>query len=52
MIPNLRHRAIVFSVLFAAFSVFQASASDLASVFTVQAPQGQWVVRAITHADQ
>jgi len=27
-------------------------ASDLASVFTVQAPQGQWVVRAITHAAQ
>ena len=29
-----------------------AWASDLAAVFTVQAPQGQWVVRAITHAAQ
>ena len=47
---NLLHRlsaGVVF--LFASSQVW---ASDLASLFTLQAPQGQWVVRAITHAAQ
>jgi hypothetical protein len=52
MTNQLRHRAGAFAALMAVFSVFQASASELESVFTVQAPQGQWVVRAITHAAQ
>lgn len=52
MTNNVSHSAVAFAALLAASSVFQASASDLASVYTVQAPQGQWVVRAVTHAAQ
>lgn len=52
MTYQLRHRAGAFVALMAAFSVFQVSASALESVFTVQAPQGQWVVRAVTQAAQ
>jgi hypothetical protein len=52
MSNQLRHRAGTFAALMAVFSVFQVSASELESVYTVQAPQGQWVVRAITHAEQ
>jgi len=39
-------------MLLAAFSALEASASELESVYTVQAPQGQWIVRALTHAAQ
>lgn len=52
MTNNVSHSAVAFAALLAASSVFQASASDLASLYTVQAPQGQWVVRAVTHAAQ
>ena len=52
MTYQLRHRAGAFAVLMAVFSVFHVSASELESVYTVQAPQGQWVVRAITQAAQ
>jgi hypothetical protein len=39
-------------LLLAAFSALEATASELEAVYTVQAPQGQWVVRALTHAAQ
>jgi hypothetical protein len=40
----------VLGMLWMFASAFQASASELESVYTVQAPQGHWVVRALTSA--
>ena len=31
---------------------FKAQAAEVASAYTLQAPKGQWVVRALTHAPQ
>ncbi len=39
-------------LLLATFTALESTASELESVYTVQAPQGQWVVRALTHAAQ
>jgi len=44
MNKKLRHRTGALLALLAVLSVFQASATELASAYTVQAPQGQWVV--------
>ncbi len=47
---NFLSRALAVCSLLGACHAVQAEPQALASVYTVQAPQGQWVVRALTHA--